>query len=66
LSIVLAVQLLSLSVGLTLFVLSSRNTLGFLPIRDYAYFIDAAEQLPVHGSPAAREPERTAFEVTAS
>jgi hypothetical protein len=38
--LLLAGQVLTASAGLVLFVLSSRNNLSFLPLRDYEYFIE--------------------------
>ena len=36
---ILFMQLLSLAVGFTFFILSSRMNLGFLPMRDYSFFV---------------------------
>jgi polyisoprenyl-phosphate glycosyltransferase len=45
--LVIVLQMMTLVVGLTFSVLFSRNNLTFLPIRDYQFFVAAAESLYV-------------------
>ncbi len=43
--LLLAGQVLTASAGLVLFILSSRNNLSFLPLRDYEFFIERIERI---------------------
>jgi hypothetical protein len=43
--VLLVVQVLTVALGLTLLILFNRNSLSFLPCRDYKYFIAEAERI---------------------
>ena len=53
-AVLLAGQLLAISFGLIFFIMMSRTNQGFLPIRDYAYFVDRCETIqqfrPAYGA----------------
>jgi membrane-bound metal-dependent hydrolase YbcI (DUF457 family) len=43
--LVIVLQMLTVTLGLTLLVLFNRNNLSFLPLRDYRYFVAGVQQL---------------------
>jgi hypothetical protein len=46
----LCAQILLVSFTVTFFILSSRNNMSFLPVRDYRFFVSNVERLgPAHG-----------------
>jgi hypothetical protein len=44
-SFLLCVQILLVAFTVTFFILSSRNNMSFLPVRDYRFFVSSIERL---------------------
>jgi hypothetical protein len=42
---IIAIQMVTIATSFTFFVLSNRTNLGFLPLRDYALFVEEAEDI---------------------
>jgi hypothetical protein len=45
---VIAIQLITIATSFTFFVLSSRANLGFIPLRDYSWFVEEAVDIYSH------------------
>jgi polyisoprenyl-phosphate glycosyltransferase len=45
---IIAIQMITLAAGFTFFMLSRRTNLGFVPLRDYALFIEEAKDIYPH------------------
>jgi polyisoprenyl-phosphate glycosyltransferase len=46
--VVIAIQMITIAAGFTFFVLSNRTVLGFVPLRDYALFVESAVDVYSH------------------